>query len=640
MIGEGFNIKPTLSSPFPSGRKIWRCPKTGLIVPMEVEKNLKYREIILRKAENDTAMQADLLAASKESLLWWVNTFCWTKWEWEFDPTLNQIVLAKQAHHPFVTFERQDEFFTWLQTRFETGKDGLVDKSRRMGASWACVIYLHWLWLFRPNTEIREISRSEWYVDAPISDSLFYKHDYINTWLPEWMRPPGVMMRGRANRTSMRIFNELNGSTIAGESTTKHALSAGRCAVILLDEFAKVDNGDAIRTATADVAPCRIVNSTVAGPGTAFSEWKHSGLIDVFSLMFWDHPTMGMGRFVLQDPVTKTFQISSIYAEHEKKRRSEKELAQELYAIDALAGDTFFSLKELNTHIALNARPPKTFYNIDLKRGVANDQIPQIIQRRDTRFYTISKPGKGKLEVWGELIDGRPDQGKTYIFGIDTSKGQGASESVVSIKCKQAGEIIAKWKCRFTTPAEFARVIVALSLWCGGSAPQRLPYLKWENNGPGWELGKLLVKDFRYPHYYRAKSVGTVIEKEGKKYGFQTSRESKELLLRAYEQALLQGRTINHDERGLEQAKKYIYYPNGGVGPAKLQDKKLAERLLHGDIVIADALTTEDREVAEPKKTRKQAKYGEWGYRFEQWKKKKARSKGWREKYNFALGVK
>jgi len=636
MIGEGFTVQPKLAEPFPSGRKTWTCNKTGLIIPMEIEKNLEYREKILHKAEHDSAMQVDLLAACAESLLYFVNTFCWTKWEWEFDPILNKVVLAKQAHHPFVTFERQDEFFTWLEKRFEYGKDGLVDKSRRMGASWACVIYLHWLWLFRPNTEIREMSRSEVYVDSPISKSLFFKHDYINHWLPEWMRPPGVMVRGHNNRTSMRIYNELNGSTIAGESTTKHALSADRCAILLLDEFSKVDNGDEIRTATADVAPCRIVNSTVSGSGTAFSEWKHSGLIDVFSLMFWDHPTMGAGRFVLQDPVTKTFQISSTYAEHEKKRRSEKELAQELYAIDALAGDTFFSLKELNTHIALHARPPKASYNINLKRGVANDQLPQIIQRRDIGFYTISKPGKGKLDVWGELIEGRPDQNKTYIFGIDTSKGQGASESVVSIKCKQTGEIIAKWRCRFTPPYEFARIIVALSLWCGGCAPQRLPYLKWENNGPGWDLGKLLVKDFRYPHYYRAKSVGTVIEKEGKKYGFQTSRESKELLLRAYEQALLQGRIINHDERGLEQAKKYIYYPNGGVGPATLQDKKLAERLLHGDIVIADALTTEDRDVAEPKGKKRETEYGQWGYRFEQWKKKNTKSKGWREKYNFA----
>lgn len=636
MIGEGFAVKPKLAEPFPSGRKTWKCSKTGLIVPMEVEKNLEYREKILRKAENDTAMQADLLAACAESLLYWINVFCWTKWEWEFDPALNKVVLAKQAHHPFITFERQDEFFYWLEKKFENGEDGLVDKSRRMGASWGCVDFLHHKWLFRPNTEIREMSRSEVYVDSPISKSLFFKHDYVNFWLPEWMRPPGVLAKGRNNRTAMRLHNELNGSTIAGESTTKHALSADRCAILLLDEFAKVENGDEIRTATADVAPCRIVNSTVAGAGTSFSEWKQSGLIDVFSLMFWDHPTMGAGRFVLQDPVTKSFQISSTYAEHEKKRRSEKELAQELYAIDLQAGDTFFALNKINEHIALYAKPPVATYNIGLKQNVADDQLANIIQRRDVKFYKLSPPIKeGKLDVWVKLIDGRPDQSKTYIFGIDTSKGQGASESVVSIKCKQTGEIIAKWKCRFTTPHDFARIVVALSLWCGGSAPQRLPYLKWENNGPGWELGKLLVQIFRYPHYYRSKSVGTVIEKEGKKYGFQTSRESKELLLRAYERALLTGRIINHDKSGLEQAKYYIYYANGGVGPAKLQDKKLAERLLHGDIVIADALTTEDREVGEPKTKSRTTKYGEWGYRFEQWKKKKAGNKGWQKRYNF-----
>lgn len=637
IISEGYATKPILSEPFPNNRKIWTCPKTGLIIPKRHEEHMEWREKLLKKASNDTAMQTDLLAACRDSLLFWVNAFAWTKHEFETDPDTGKQTPSTNTHWPFNTWEIQDGAFDFIESCFNEGEDGLFDKSREMGASWICLTFNHWLWLFRPDTQIREMSRIEDLVDSPLPKSLFAKHDYINMWLPEWMRPPGISVRGKDNRTKLRIHNELNNSDIGGEATTQHAMRADRCAIILLDEFSQVDNGEQIRTSTTAVAPCRIINSTTIGAGTSYAKWKNDPNIKirVFSLKFWDHPDKGKGRFVLQDDVTKRYEISSPYIERKKLRCGVKELAQEEYGVDLKAGDTFFSLGEIDRHIMMHAKLPTACYNIDLKKGIANDQIPKIIQQRDIKCYALSKPGKGKLEVWGKLIDGRPDQSKTYIFGIDTSKGQGASESVVSIKCKQSGEIIAKWKCRLTPPYEFARVIVALSLWCGGSAPQRLPYLKWENNGPGWDLGRLLVQDFRYPHYYRAKSVGTVIEKVGTKYGYQTSRPSKVLLLRAYEQALLQNRTINHDRRGLEQAKYYIYYTNGGVGPADLQDKKLAEQLLHGDIVIADALTTEDREVGTPKKKGKETPHGSWGDRFERWKKKKAVRKGWRQPYNF-----
>lgn len=636
MIGKGFSVAPTLSSPFPSERKFWKCPKTGLVVPKEHGPHLEYREKLLKKAENDPVLQKDLLAACKESLIYWVNTFCFTKHEFETDPVTGKQTPAEVTHWPFNTWEIQDKAFDWLEERFYLGEDGLVHKSREMGASWKCVAFFHWLWLFRPDTELREMSRVEQLVDSPIAKSLFYKHDYINLWSPDWMRPPGISQRGKNNRTKLRIFNELNNSTIAGEATGQHAMRADRAAAILLDEFAAVDNGNEIRTSTTAVTPCRIVNSTSIGAGTEYARWKKSGQIKVFSLMFWDHPQKGKGRFVLQDEITKNYSISSPWFERMKERCTDKELAQEVLGEDLEAGDTFFDLSLIDRHIALFAKPPKSSWNIKLKDKIPNAEIKNILRRRDLKAYDIRKVKEGKLDVWTELIDGRPDQSKTYIFGIDTSKGQGASESVISIKCKQTGEIVAKWRCRNTPPYEFARIITALSLWVGGSNPQRLPYLKWENNGPGWDLGRLLVHEFNYPFYYRSETIGKVGVKKTDKYGYHMSRESKELLLRAYERALKQGLITNHDEQSLEQAKYYIYYPDGGVGPADLTDKKAADKLLHGDRVIADALTAEDREVAKPKITQPTAPYKSWQWRFNQFKKSKQKSKGWRKSFSFA----
>jgi len=649
MLGSGFAECPVLSSPFPVEQKYWTCPETGLIVPKTYKENLAYRERILRAAEHDVVLQSDIMAACKKSCLWWVNSFTWTKHEFEVDLTKpSGRKPSTQTHWPMITWPVQDDLFIWFEDHFEEGRPGLVDKSRDMGASWCGIMFLHWLWLFRPNTEIREISRSEVYVDSPIAKSLFYKHDYLNTWLPEWMRPPGVLTKGRDNRTSMRIYNSLNNSTIAGESTTKHAMSADRAAIVFLDEFAKVDNGSDIRTATYDVCPCRLVNSTVAGPGTEFSRWKNSGKIDIFPLMFWDHPEKGRGRFVLQDEVTKTYKISSPFIEKVLEECTQKAVAQEYYAIDLEAGDLFFELGEINKHIAFHARPPVSQWNIMLKLGIADDQIAKLVAAKDTKCYHIKKVTDGKLKVWVELINGRPDQSHTYIFGIDTSKGQGASESVVSIKSKQTGEIIAKWVCRNTPPHEFSRIVIALALWVGGANPQRLPFLKWEKNGdPGLDLGRLLVHVFMYPHYFVTKTLGTVVEKiqgtkgEMQKYGYQMTHDSKSLLLRAYERALKSGRIINHCKFSLEQAKQYIYCDDGRIEPAELVEATVAERKLHGDRVIADALTVEDEDVSDAKQVKVATPFNSWGGRFDSWKKKKKNKKknSWSKHYDYTKRV-
>ena len=626
--------KPKFDIPldFPA---LWTCPRTGLKVPKDPDKNVAYRVGLLKKAENDPIMQRDLLAACRESFLFWVNCFAFTYHQFETDPITGRQVPAIQTHWPFVTWPIQDMGFELMQDAFENGKDLLTEKSRDMGASWMHLSFIHWLWLTRKGLEAREMSRTEAYVDSN-AKSLFWKHDYLNRWLPDWMRPPGVLKRGTANRTKMFIFNELNGSAIAGESTTEFAMSGDRCGILLLDEFAKVENGEAIRTATADVTPCRLVNSTPYGAGTEYSRWKKSGQIRVFSLMYWNHPQKGRGRYVTQEPVTKKYSIHSPWFDGQAERRTKKEIAQEILAQDLESGSTFFSIDEIEKHIALFAREPRILMNVDFKEGVANDQVQKFIQRKDIGSVTFKKAKTGKLRVWSHLFMDRPDQSQTYIFGIDTSKGQGASDSVVSIKCKQTKEKIAEWTCRNTPPYEFARIVVALAIWCGGAKPVGLPFLKWENNGPGWDLGRLLVETFHYPHYFLDETRGQATKKKKKKYGWPSTREAKQDLLSRYNEALVRGEIINHSARGLEQAKYYVHYPGGGIGPAELSDKKAADMLLHGDIVIADALTVNDDEVPKAKNNQRETPFRSFKYRMDEHLRKNKKQKGWRQKFNFA----
>lgn len=634
---EGYTTKPQFDVPL-QHPEMWFDPITELWVPKRLDANIEYRKELLREADGDQVLQKDLMAACANSFLYWVNTFVWTYHQEDVDPETHRSKPAEVADWPFITWPIQDLVAARMEYCFKEGKDLLIKKSRNMGASWLCLIFLHWFWLFRPSTEIREMSHKEGLVDGT-SDSLFWKHDYINQWLPVWMRPFGVLTRGKDNRTKLKIVNEIMGNTLAGEATTAISLSGGRAALVFLDEFAKTENGQQIRSATRDVAPCRLVNSTPFGAGTEYTRWKNSGQIEVFELMYWNHPEKGKDRYIRQDDLGR-YHIRSPWFDLEEAVRSPQEVAQEILAEDIESGETIFTISNIDKHIQLFARDSLIRLNIIMKQNVPESKMARIIQQRDTKMVDVRKAKNGKLQIWTNLVLGRPDQSKNYIFGIDTSKGQGASESVVSIKCKETGEKIACWSCANTPPYEFARVVVALALWCGGSNPRKLPFLKWEKNGPGWDLGRILVKNYHYPYYYTVLKTGTTgpgISKKGeKKYGWHNSTETKSELLGLYNKKLAHGGYINHDKKGLEQMKLYIHYPGGGCGPAELVFESKSARLLHGDVVMADALTLEDDQVPKTKHSGPVAPAGSFAYRKQGFMRKNKKSTGWRKKFDFS----
>ena len=635
-----FAEKPKFDCLLEYESRIWKDPITKIEIPKLMEENIEWRQGILKQCDNDIEFRRQIMSACKQSVILFVNLMAWTYHQKTIDPITHEEGPAEVADVPFITWPIQDRLFASLEDHFKRGKDILIDKTRDMGGSWCCLAFLHWLWLFRSNTEIREMSRKESLVDGPDSDSLFWKHDYINRFLPEWMRPPGVAVRGRDNRTKLHIVDESIGTTIAGEATSSTSLSGGRAAIILLDEFAKVENGTEIRSSTRDVAPCRIILSTSFGPHTEYSRWKQSGQIDVFTLKFWDHPEKGRGRNIRVNDNGK-YIISSPWFEIELTVRSSQEIAREILGEDYESGNLKFDLAVIEKHIAMFSKEPLIRYNVAVKSKTPDETLVEAIKRKNIEVVDFRQVKEGKLLIWGGLVLGRPDQSKTYMFGIDTSKGQGASESCVTIRCRESGEKIARWSDANTPPYEFAKIVIALAIWCGGAKPRGLPLLKWENNGPGWDLGRILVKTFRYTYYYvdeRPGVVGSGRPSGGvMRYGWHSSTEKKSILLDFYNTQLDLGKFINHDRKALEQMKLYINYEGGGCGPAYLTRESKSARMLHGDIVMSDALSLEDIPIT-PKKAEDKGKYvpETVGWRFEQFKKKRTIAK--RKTFSFAFG--
>ncbi len=641
MIAEVDTLKPVLSEPFPNVPDIWVCPKTGIKIPKRDLENVEWRAKLLSRAEDDPILQRDLLAACGESLILWTNLFVWTYHQFDVDPETGKRIEAKQPHNPFITWEIQDILLEMFKYCLKNGLDILIDKCRDMGASWLCVVFIHWLWLFSPDSQLLEMSRTQDYVDQTGNmKALFQKHDYINGWLPEWMLPPGVMF-GQKNRTKMHMKNLVNGSCIDGESTTEHAASGDRRKVILLDEFAKVEHGQLMRSATRDAALMRIINSTPAGAGTEYSRWKNDETVKkVFILPFYEHPEKGKGRYI-QKKEDGGYDIRSPWFDAEEKVRSPKEMAREILRQDIESGAVVFTLANVYTHIKLFAREPRSRYHVHFKPNTPNDKVYDIVRSKRLNRISIKRGSKGPLRIWTTLIMDRPDQTKTYIFGIDIGKGQGASESVISIKCKETGEKIGEWRDANTPPYEMARICVAMAIWVGGRKPRSLPMLKWENNGPGWDFGRQVVKIFRYPFYYRRVKPGQITDKKTLSYGWHSDRTSKHELLSLYDRVLAHGGYINHSEYGLEQAKMYIHYSDGGEGPACMVEESPSARKCHGDVVIADALTLDDSELPKAKREGAKAPVNSCGYRRNEILKKKRvmkSNKYWRRGFDFEKG--
>jgi len=626
-VANGFVIEPELPAPFPVKRTFWKCPITGLLVPKDSDQNLAWRAKLLQEAENDADFQTDLYTACSKSLLFWVNAFAYTLRIFDADES-GKRRQAENAHIPYVTWEIQDRHMLEIEKAIDGGYDLLTDKTRDMGATWDHIAVLHHQWLFRPGRMFLEMSRVEGDVDgADNPRCLFVKHDYINKWLPEWMVPA-------IERQRMHLVNLDNGSRIDGESSNKAAGSGDRRHAILLDEFAKMENSEKIKAATADVAACRLPNSTPWGAGTAYSKWRMSGQIKVFQLPWYEHPEKGIGRYAKQDSATGKWKIRSPWYDTESEKRSPQEMAQEIDMDHIGSGDTFFEAHIVEEHKRLFGRPPVTARTVDFKKGISSDVIPSMLMRKDRLGLQINS--SGPLRIWAPLIDGRLDQSKNYIVGADISKGQGASNSVLSVRCEETGVKVAEWADANIPPYDFARIACAVCLWIGGASHGGRPLLIWEMNGPGWDFGREIMQKYQYPRPYFDVVIGTSVEKTTKRYGWHSNNDKKEVVLGLYRRNLAHGGFINHSIEALDEALLYVRGEDGEIVPSALTQESAAARKTHGDRVIADALSLwGDKNKSRIVQNLPAAPVKSVGGRFVAWKKAKKDMKSGRT-FNFS----
>jgi phage terminase large subunit len=218
------------------------------------------------------------------------------QWCYTFDP--RNAGTDKPTKIPFLLFPRQRQFIEFLHACLRGETSGLIEKSRDMGATWLCVAFSAWLFLFEPGATIGWGSRKAAGVDQ-IGDmsSIFEKMRWLLRSMPPVFWPPGF--DPDSTMSYMRIYSDH--SSITGESGDDIG-RGGRSLIYLKDESAHYEHPEAIEAALSDNTRVQIDISSVNGLGNVFHrkrdggvEWEPGkpavrGKTNVFIMDWSDHP--------------------------------------------------------------------------------------------------------------------------------------------------------------------------------------------------------------------------------------------------------------------------------------------------------------------------------------------------------------
>lgn len=543
-------------------------------IPRDLVGNLRYRrnlqqQLMSRKHGEDVA--ADVRMMSAVDPLFWCLTCAWT-----YDPR------KRPSGIPFILYHFQEEGLKEILGCMglvgnRKPEDLFVEKSRDMGVSWLILAAFMWTWDYVPGQTMMLMSRKEDLVDKPGDpDALFWKLDYLLEQTPE-------PLRARFIRSRLHIENLYTRSIIDGASTTADTGRGGRRSAALLDEFAAVENGDEVLSATADNTPCRIFASTPKGTANAQYKLKCNPEIKKLSFHWILHPEKSQGLYFDSDKKPR----SPWYDAECKRRASRLEIAQELDLDYHVSGGTFFDKREIDRHIAQFGRDP-------VKSGT--------LQYLDTDFTPLNfcEENKGALRLWFNIDEKniRPPCDTDYVIGIDVSAGVGAggsksaSYSVASVWSVKSRDKVAVYRTNRRRPEEFARDVCALAKWFAGVKSLEGAFLLWERNGgPGTTFGQTLVST-GYRRMYYQENDKSICRDKGLNPGWHSARERKETLLSEYRREIAAMTVHNPSVPGLEETMSYVYLKNGGIGlPVGWWDKAPEEdQTRHGDEVMADAL--------------------------------------------------
>lgn len=307
-------------------QQLRRKLKTAIPVPSTLKLNewppnhdlvKAWRQLQLERFEDDPDLLEDAKRHYADRPAQFINHWCTT-----YDP--RNVAQGKPPKMPFVLFERQEIFLDFVLTCMRTEADGLVEKSRDMGATWVCCALSIWLWLFKDGAAVGWGSRKQELVDR-IGDpsSIFEKMRILLREIPSIFLPKGFSFDGHAHY--MRLVNPENGASIIGEIGDQIG-RGGRTLVYFKDESAHYERAESIEAALMDNTRCQIDISSVSGTDTLFFRKRDTGVdwapgnpvqkgkTNVFVLDWSDHPEKTPEWYKTRKAKAKNDGVSHLFA--------------------------------------------------------------------------------------------------------------------------------------------------------------------------------------------------------------------------------------------------------------------------------------------------------------------------------------
>lgn len=224
-------------------------------------------------------------------------------WVDTYDPR-NAGKEGKLTRMPLQLFERQKDLVRFLHACLEGEANGLIEKCRDAGATWVCVAFTVWLWIFWPGVAVGWGSRKEQLVDKiGVMDSIFEKIRMVIRGLPREFMP--ASFNEKDDMTYMRIINRDTDAAIIGEAGDNIG-RGGRTRIYFKDESAWYERPELIEAALGDNTRVQIDISSVHGIGNVFHRKRESGVdwangapvvkdrTNIFVFDWSDHPEKTM----------------------------------------------------------------------------------------------------------------------------------------------------------------------------------------------------------------------------------------------------------------------------------------------------------------------------------------------------------
>jgi hypothetical protein len=416
----------------------------------------------------------------------------------------------------------------WLQHRYS-----LTLKARQIGWSTLATAFQVWWALFKDESEIIDVSRTEREAKDLLAKSM---RGYRN--LPEWMRK---RVRAVSDTQTEVVFS--NGSKIASHPSASDPARGSSASLIIVDEWAFLPNPE---DAWASIEPVADIGGRIIGLSTAngWGEFFHS---------LWSEAKAGRNSFQTQ------FYGWDAVSERDADWYASKQASLPAWQ---LAQEYPSNEREAFIQSGRNVLDQDVIDRIEcVEPDVGHLTETSIAGGRDWFFM---RGANDVLSVWEP-----PQPNKTYAIGADVAEGLDHGDySSAHVVCADSGEVVAHWHGHWA-PDEFATELAHLGYWYNTAlmAP--------EANNHGLTVVTALRRE-RYPKMYRTRSLATIKREQQQRFGWYTNMATKPILIDEMVANLRSGELKVYCERTKAELETYTRDSKGRMKGSPHDDRVIS----------------------------------------------------------------